>query len=224
VGFVEDFFSTLQAYNEAVLPITIVTCLLGIFAIYLALKRSDNSSRMISAIFSFLWIWSGVVFFIIFFGPMEVEFLGQTMSGVWYLGGALFVVQGILFLVFGVARDSLSFRLAGDRHSVFGAILIAYAIIIYPTIGFYTGFSYPRYPVFGTGPCPLTIFTLGFLQWSDRKMPIIITIIPFIWSLMGIMPILELNVWADVGEVLSGITGFPLILYHNSKLSNRRKE
>ena len=114
MGFAEDFYSTLQAYNEAFLPIMIVTFLLGIFAIYLAFKKSNNSSKMISAVFSFLWIWSGVVFFIIFFGPMEVEFLGQTMSGVWYLGGALFVIQGILFLVFGVVRDSLSFRVAGD--------------------------------------------------------------------------------------------------------------
>jgi len=218
LGFAEDFYSTLQAYNEAFWPITIVTFLLGIFAIYFAFKKSNNSSRMVSAVFSFLWIWSGVVFFIIFFGPMEVEFLGQTMSGVWYLGGALFVIQGILFLVFGVVRDSLSFRVAGDGNSVFGAILITYAMIVYPTIGFLTGFGYPRYPVFGTGPCPLTIFTLGFLQWTDRKLPLVIAIIPFIWSLMGIMPILELNIWADVGEMLSGIIGFPLILYNNSKL------
>ena len=219
MGFVEDFYSTLSAYNEAVLPITIITYLLGIIAIYLTLRRSDNSSRMISAILSFLWIWSGVVFFVIFFGPMEAEFLGQTMSGIWYLGGVLFIVQGILFLIFGVVRDSLSFRMTGDGNSIFGVILITYAMIIYPIIGFLTGFSHPRYPVFGTGPCPLTIFTLGFLQWTDRKMPTIIAIIPFIWSLMGIMPILELNVWADIGEMLSGIIGFPLILYNNSKLS-----
>ena len=221
--FVEDFYSTLQAYNEAVLPITIITYLLGIFAIYLALKKSNNSSKMISAVLSFLWIWSGVVFFIIFFGPMEAEFLSQTMSGIWYLGGVLFIVQGILFLIFEVARDSPSFKMASDGNSVFGVILITYAMIIYPIIGFLTGFSYPRYPVFGTGPCPLTIFTLGFLQWADRKMPIVIAIIPFIWSLMGIMPILELNVWADVGEMLSGIIGFPLILYHSSKLSKSKK-
>jgi len=219
MGFAEDFYSTLQTYNETVLSVTIIAYLLGITAIYLTLKKSENSSKMISTILSFLWIWSGIVFFIIFFGPMETEFLGQTMPGIWYLGGALFIIQGILFLIFGVIRDSLSFGMAGDGNSVVGVILITYATIVYPIIGFLTGFSYPRYPVFGTGPCPLTIFTLGFLQWTDRKMPIIIAIIPFIWSLMGIMPILALDVWADVGLMLSGIIGFPLILYHNSKLS-----
>jgi len=106
-----------------------------------------------------------------------------------------------------------------DNAHVFGVILITYAMIIYPIIGFLTGFSYPRYRVFGTCPCPLTIFTLDFLQWTDRKMPIAIAAIPFIWSLMGVMPILELDVWADIGEMLSGIIGLPLILHHDSKLS-----
>lgn len=220
MGFADDFYNTLQTYNETVLPITIITYLLGIIAIYLALKKSSSSSKMISAVLSFLWIWSGIVFFIIFYGPMEIEFLGQTMPGVWYIGGVLFVIQGVLFLIFGVTRNSLSFKIAGDENSVVGVIIVTYAMIIYPIIGFLTGLSYPKYPVFGTGPCPLTIFTLGFLQWTDRKMPIATAIIPFIWSLMGIMPILALDVWADVGEMLSGIIGFPLILHHNSKLSN----
>lgn len=219
MGFAEDFYSTLQTYNETVFPITLITYLLGIIAIYLALKKSNSSSKMICAFLSFLWIWSGIVFFIIFYGPMEAEFLGQTMPGIWYMGGALFIIQGVLFLVFGVTRGSLSFKMGSNGNSVVGIILIGYAMIIYPIIGFLIGFSYPRYPVFGTGPCPLTIFTLGFLQWTDRKMPIFIAIIPFVWSLMGVMPILELDIWADVGEMLSGIIGFPLILYHNSKLS-----
>lgn len=219
MGFVEDFYGTLQAYNEAVWPITIVSYLLGIIAIYLTLKKSSNSSRMISAILGSLWIWSGIVFFTIFYGPMDAEFLGQKMPGVWYLGGVLFIIQGILFLFFGVIEDSLSFEFGSSVCSVIGAVLTTYAMIIYPIIGFLTGFSYPRYPVFGTGPCPLTIFTLGFLQWTGRKMPIVIAIIPFVWSLMGIMPILELDLWADVGEMLSGIIGFPSILYHNSRLS-----
>ncbi len=219
MGFAEDFYNTLQAYNEAVLPITIITYLLAILAIYLALKKSDNSGKVISAILSFLWIWSGVVFFIIFFGPMEAEFLGQTLSGVWYLGGVLFIVQGILFLIYGVLRDTLSFRMASGGNSLFGVVLTIYAMAVYSMIGILTGFTYPRYPVFGTAPCPLTIFTLGFLQWADRKIAIVITIIPFIWSLMGIMPILELNVWADAGLMLSGIIGFPLILHRNSKLN-----
>ena len=219
MGFIDDFYSTLESYNETFWPMIIITFLLGIVVVYLAARKSGSSSKLISAILSFLWIWSGIVFFIIYYGSMEVDFLGLVMPGVWYLGGVLFLFQGVLFLIFGVVKSRLSFRLGGDWHSVVGALMIVYAMVIYPVIGFLTGYGYPKYPVFGIAPCPLTIFSLGLFQWSDRKMPLAVVLVPFIWGLMGIMPVLALNVWADIGELMSAIIGLPLILYHNSKLS-----
>jgi hypothetical protein len=219
MSFADDFYGALQSYNEALWPMIIITFFLGVVVVYLAARKSGNSSRVISTILSFLWIWSGVVFFVIYYGPMDVEFLGLVMPGVWYLGGLLFFIQGVLFLVFGVVRSSLSFKLGGDWFSLVGALIIVYGMVIYPLVGFLSGYAYPRYPVFGIAPCPLTIFTLGLLQWFDRKLPIVVTLIPFIWGLMGIMPVLALSVWADIGEISSAIIGFPLILYHNSKLS-----
>ena len=219
MSFIDDFFNTLQSYNEAFLSITVFTFLLGVLIVYLAARKSKNSSRVISAIMSFLWIWSGIVFFIIYYGPIDAEFLGLTMPGVWYLGGILFLIQSFLFLFFGVVKSSLSFKFSSEISSVIGALMIVYAMIIYPIIGFLSSYGFPRYPIFGTAPCPLTIFTVGLLQWSDREIPLVIVVIPFIWALMGIMPVLALNVWADIGEVLSGIVGFLIILYRNSKIN-----
>ena len=219
MSFANDFYSTLQSYNEAFWPIIVITFFLGVVVVYLAARKSDNSSKVIAAVLSFLWMWSGIVFFVIYYGPMNVEFLGLVMPGVWYLGGVLFFIQGVLFLILGGVKSSLSFKLGGDWLPLVGALIIVYGMVIYPLVGFLTGYAYPRYPVFGIAPCPLTIFTLGLLQWSDRKLPIAITLIPFIWGLMGIMPVLALNVWADIGEISSAIIGFPLILYRNSRLS-----
>lgn len=154
MGFIDDFYRTLQSYNETFWPMIIITFLLGIVVVYLAARKSGSSSKVISAILSFLWIWSGIVFFIIYYGSMEVEFLGLVMPGVWYLGGVLFLFQGFLFLIFGVVKSQLSFRLGGDWLSVVGALMIVYAMVIYPVIGFLTGYSYPGYPVFGIAPCP----------------------------------------------------------------------
>ena len=219
MSFIDDFFNTLQSYNEAFLSITVFTFLLGVLIVYLAARKSKNSSRVISAIMSFLWIWSGIVFFIIYYGPIDAEFLGLTMPGVWYLGGILFLIQSFLFLFFGVVKSSLSFKFSSEISSIIGALMIVYAMVIYPIIGFLSSYGFPRYPIFGTAPCPLTIFTVGLLQWSDREIPLVIVVIPFIWALMGIMPVLALNVWADIGEVLSGIVGFLIILYRNSKIN-----
>ena len=217
MGFVEDFFVTLQTYNETILPITLIAYLLGIFAIYLCASRSGRSSKMVSLILAFLWFWSGIVFHIVFYGPVDVEILGQMMSGVWYVSGVLFLVQGLLFLVLGVAKSSLSFGLTEDSYSITGAIAVTYALMFYPLIGLLTGYNYPRYPLFGA-PCPVNIFSVGVLLWADRKVPSYVAIIPLIWSVMGLMPVLVLGVWADIGLILSGIIGVPLILFHNRKL------
>jgi hypothetical protein len=99
-----------------------------------------------------------------------------------------------------------------------GAVLVVYAMVIYPIVGFLTGFSYPRYPVFGIAPCPVTIFTLGLLQWLDKKTPTLVAIIPLIHAVLGIVPILVYSIWADVGLFFSGVVGFPLILMRNRKL------
>jgi hypothetical protein len=221
MSFIDDFFSTLQSYNETFLPMTIFTFLLGVFIVYLAVRKSKNSGKIISVLLSFLWIWSGAVFFIVYYGPIDAEFLGLTLPGVWYLGGILFLIQSFLFLYFGVVKSSLSFEFNAGLSSIVGALLIVYAMVIYPLIGFLTGYSYPRYPIFGTAPCPLTIFSIGLLLWSDRKMPLVIVVIPFIWALMGIMPVLALNIWADIGEVFSGIIGLSTILYRNLKTNDK---
>lgn len=215
--FVEDFFNTLQLYNETVLPITVLTYLLGIIIVYLSFKGSKQSSRIISFLLGFLWIWSAIVFFFIFFGPIDVEFLGLTVPGVWYLGGVLYLIQGILFLFCGLVNASLSFGFTWNNYSVLGILMMLYAMAIYPVIGFLTGFNYPRYPVFGA-PCPLNIFTIGLLLAANKKVPLFTAIIPLIWAIMGIIPVLVLDVYADIGLILSGIIGLPLIIFHNRKL------
>lgn len=220
MGFVEDFFSTLQSYNEIVVPVAAFTFVLGVVAVFLASSKPKHSGQMISLILSFLWMWSGVVFFILFYGPQEVVFLNVTMPGVWYLSGFLWIIQSLVFLFAGVFRSSLSFKLGSDRQSVIGTVMIIYAMIIYPLIGLLTGRSYPEYPIFGVAPCPVTIFTFGLLQWTDRKVPVFVAIIPLVWALLGVMPVLALDVWADVGLILSGIIGFTLILVHNRKLGS----
>ncbi|NIP66968.1 hypothetical protein GWN63_03920 [Candidatus Bathyarchaeota archaeon] len=218
MSFVDDFFNTLEVYNNTFWPMTVFTYLLGFVALYLAARKSRSSDKIVSAILGFLWIWSGAVFCIVFYGPMDVEFLGLTMRGIWYLVGFLFVVQGILFFWSGVLRESLSFGVGGDGYSIVGAIIVIYSMVIYPIIGFLTEMEYPRYPVFGAAPCPVGIFTFGLLLWTEKKVPLVTAVIPLIWALMGVMSVMGLNIWADLGLILSGLVGFPLILLHNPKI------
>lgn len=219
MGFVEDFFSTLQNYNETVFPITVLTYLLGLVAIYLVSRRSSQASKFVSSILGFLWLWSGIVLNILFYGPTDVEFLGMTMPGIWYFSGVLFIIQSLLFVVYGIVKNTLSFSLDISLYSIVGAVFVIYSMVIYPLVGLLTGYPYPKYPIFGSSPCPVTIFTFGLLLWTDRKVPLLVAIIPFIWGIMGMLPVLELSIYADIGLMLSGVIGFLLILLHNRNIA-----
>lgn len=152
------------------------------------------------------------------FGSVGFAILGLSLPGIWYVSGILFLAHGILIVLFGAIRSSLSFRFVQDRYGFVGALLVVYAMVIYPIVGFLTGFIYPRYPVFGIAPCPVTIFTFGLLQWLDKKTSILVAIIPFLWAMLGFMPVLVYSIWADVVLFLSGVIGLPLILMRNRKL------
>lgn len=95
-----------------------------------------------------------------FSGSIDVPIFGLTMPGMRYVAGILFVVQSVLFVLFGVIKSSISFRFVQDLHGYVGALLVVYAMVIYPVVGFLTDLNYPRYPVFGIAPCPVTILLL----------------------------------------------------------------
>ncbi|MEM4704620.1 MAG: DUF6064 family protein [Candidatus Bathyarchaeia archaeon] len=211
MGVAEDFFETLQKYNEAFLPMLVVTYVLGLLVLFAAFKKASYSSRLVSAVLGFLWLWSGLVFWIFFFSQVSIEVFGLTIAGYPYVSGVLFLIQAFLFVVFGVIKPSLSFSLSADMRSVIGMFMVIYAMIIYPLVGWATGLVFPKYPVFGIAPCPVTIFTFGLLLTTKKKIPLFLIVVPFIQSVMGIYPVLFLNIYADVGLILAGITATALV-------------
>ena len=216
---VEEMYSTFQTYNLAIWPMVIVTYLLGIIAVILALKQSKYSSKAISSILTFFWLWVGVVFCMLFFGPTTAVMLGQTIPAFWYIFGVFFIIQSALFLIYGVTRSALSFKFDGGLYSIVGTIMVVYAMLLYPIVGILTGHNYPAYPIFGVAPCPVMIFTFGLLLWTNKRVSLLVSIIPFIISLIGIIATFEYEVWADVGLFISGIIGFYMIIRHNAGFS-----
>ncbi|MCK4543000.1 MAG: hypothetical protein KAU17_12260, partial [Spirochaetales bacterium] len=190
-----------------------ITYLIGIAAVILAIKKTKYSDKIISGILAFLWLWSGIVLLMIFLGPIDYRN---------YFGGALWIIQSILFFIFGVVKPSLSFKFERDLYSIVGAIMIIYGLIFYPIIGFLSGHGYPGGPIFGVACCPVCIFTFGMFLWINKKVPIFIAVIPLLWSLTGIIAATQYGVWPDYGEIIIGITGFIMILHRNAKKTLKR--
>ncbi len=94
---VEQFFGVFRDYNETVYPMQVIFYLLAITALYFVIKPSPKSARIISGILAFLWLWMGVVYHLLFF---------TGINKAAYLFGVIFILQGLLFLFFGVFKNN----------------------------------------------------------------------------------------------------------------------
>ena len=187
------------------LIVIVLTNVLAIIALVMVFRKSEHSNRVISFTLAFLWLWIGIVFGILVFGPFPTVMAGIELPGAWYLFGSMFAIHGIILLYFGVIKDTTSYSWKpGSRHFI-GLFIIVFGLVIYPFVGVLTGRVFPEYPVFGIAPCPVTLFTIGLLLWSDKKPSLPLVAIPIFWALMGIVPVLFYGVYADIVTILAGI-------------------
>ena len=196
---IEQFLEVFKNYNLAVWPMQLALYLMGVFMVVFGTRKAPASDRAISYMLAFLWLWMAIMYHLAFFASIN--------KGA-YLFSALFMVQGVLFLV---AKNNLVFRFQRDIHGISGALLMFFAMVIYPIWGYFAGHIYPSSPTFGL-PCPTTIFTLGMLLWIHPKCPLYLLIIPFLWSLIGFSAALLLGITEDTGLLVSGLLATFLLL------------
>ncbi len=203
----EQFIQIFEKYNQAVFPMQFVLILVTVIVIFLAASRKPSRNKIISGLLGLLWLWTGIVYHLIFF---------TAISPPAYLFGILFIFQGLLFLYEGVARNWLNFRVNWRFNGILGAIFIAYSLVIYPVIGYRLGRIFPASPTFGA-PCPTTIFTFGLLLWTDKKVPLSLLIIPVLWSIVGTSAALSFGIKEDFGLLVAATMGTAAIARHNLK-------
>jgi hypothetical protein len=181
---------------------------LGLVAVALAIRPRPHSSRVIAAILGASWLWMGLVYHLVFFRQVNPAAL---------LFGLAFALQGLLWLWVGVVRPHLSFRVGRDVPSLVGGTFVLYAMVVYPIVGALLGHGYPRSPSFGVAPCPTTIFTFGLLLWTERPVPRLLLVIPFLWSLLGVSAAISLGIREDLGLVVAALLGTALLVWRDRR-------
>jgi hypothetical protein len=202
---VEEFLDVFRQYNTAVWPMQIVLNLLALAAIYFSARNKSCSDKIIVITLAFLWLWMGIVYHLIYF---------STINNAAIAFGTLFIIQSLVFLYFGVIKKRLRFRFKTDMYGIAGMILIVFALLLYPLLGYLWGHIYPSSPTFGL-PCPTTIFTFGILLFAASTISVWVIIIPFLWSLLGFSAAFSLGIKEDTGLLIAGILSTVMILYRN---------
>jgi hypothetical protein len=210
----EQFFRTFELYNTVIWPIQIIVYVLAGGAVVLSLFRSRYADITIGGILAVMWFWVGIVYHVLFFAAINPAAP---------LFGVLFIVQGALLQWEGVLRKRLSFHLRPDATGALGALLVVYAMALYPLISHLTGHGYPRSPTFGVTPCPLVIFTLGLLLWTRRPVPKHLLAVPVFWALAGTFAALALGVYEDLGLTVAALVAVPAIARKGGRLPAGRE-
>ena len=198
---VEEFMSVFETYNVSVWPAQLVLYALALVVLLCFYRNVSSTSQVVFGILSFFWAWTGLVYHIGFF---------SSINPLAYIFGALFVVQSLIFLYFGVIRDKVTLTSRLDLRTIVGLVLVFYALLVYPVIGFAAGRIYPKSPTFGT-PCPTVIFTFGILLFSVKRMPFFFLLIPLLWSLVGVSAAISLGVVEDLGLIAFGVVSTALL-------------
>jgi hypothetical protein len=188
----EEFLQVFREYNEAIgiAPLALMLLAGGL----VALARRSGRHRLISAGLAILWLWSGLIYHLTFFS--EINPAAR-------LFGAMFVIQGALLTWFGVVRRSLLYTPRRTSAGFAGATLIAYALVVYPILGWAQGHGYPHGPSFGA-PCPTTIFSIGMLLWTVEAIPIAVAVIQLAWAVIGTLAATQLGIHEDLGLSVAG--------------------
>ena len=198
----DEFLGVFAAYNQAVWPLPLIFAIAAILSVLIVLKNDTRSQWIVPGLLSVLWVWMGVVYHLTFF---------TSINPAAYVFGSVFILQGLLFLFAGLFRKSIRFRFEMKWTNVVALFVLAYGLILYPLIGYWSGRAYPHMPTFGV-PCPTTIFTFGVLLLSVNRVPWYLIIIPCLWSVIGFTAALKLSITEDYGLLISCLVAIPLLI------------
>lgn len=194
----DQFFDVFRRYNEAVWPAQIalhVVALMAAGAAYRAnARRSRTWARSAIVFLAALWLWTGIVYFKLFFATITPA--GQVF-------GSFFIAEAAVLLLCAWEMGPQLEPASRTSLAVSGFIVV-YALLLYPIAGIAAGQEYPASPTFGA-PCPLTIFTFGFLAIFPSSISLVAIAVPVLWVLIGSYAAFGFGVYEDFGLMIAAI-------------------
>jgi hypothetical protein len=202
-----QFLDTLAAYNNSFWPVALALWIATVAAFVSRLtgyRRGDWAFGVLAV----QWAWSAIAY--------HATLFARINPAAWLFAG-LFFFEAALLMWHGVVQNRLPLSSRGLTSRLLGYGLILYGLM-YPLIAMLGGHAYPRVPTFGL-PCPITIVTIGFQMLVPGRLPLSITVVPLLWSVVGGSAALLLGVRADLALPVAG-----LVLAARLSMSARRRQ
>ncbi len=191
----DEFLAVFAAYNAAIWPFQIAAYGLGLAAVLAFIVGNHGLMRLGFVALALLWAFTGFGYHLIFFAQINPIAPGFA---------AFFVLESVLLAAAAMQPGDLRLHLNRGFRSIAGMITIIYAVVVYPILGIWAGHGAMAGPMFGVAPCPTTIFTLGMLMIARGRWVVWLSIIPVLWSLIGLSAALQLGIPEDLGMPVAG--------------------
>ena len=208
----DQFFDVFRRYNEAVWPAQVALNVIGALAAAAAYRanarRSRTWARVAIVLLAGLWLWTGIVYFKMFFATITPA--GQVF-------GSFFIAEAAVLLL---CAWELGPRLepASRASLVVSGFILVYALLLYPIAGIAAGQHYPALPTFGA-PCPLTIFTFGFLAIFPSSISRVAIAVPVLWVAISSYAAFGFGVYEDFGLLAAAIAAIVVMVQEPRRLS-----
>lgn len=111
---VDQFLAVFESYNLAIWPLQVLAYLMAVAAGYLVVKKARHSGKIAFGVLSLFWIWVGAAYHISYF---------SAINKAAYIFGALYVIQGLLFLAYGVFKP-VALRPGPNIYTLVGSSMI----------------------------------------------------------------------------------------------------
>jgi Family of unknown function (DUF6064) len=193
---IEEFLRVFAAYNAAIWPLQIIAYAVGLLAVASLWQSWLRANWIVPVILALLWACNGIGYHFMYFSTINPLAKGFAV---------FFISQAILFAFVAMSANKLEFVLALNVRSAAGIALIVYALLIYPILGIFAGHGLMAGPMFGVAPCPTTIFTIGILLLARGNWVLWLSIIPVLWSLVGLAAAVQLGIPEDLGLPVAGL-------------------
>jgi hypothetical protein len=206
----EEFLLVLESYNLFIWPLQIIAYVFIVLVLFFSVTPTKYSAKIVSAVLSFFWLFTGIVFCLIYWAPTHI--FG-------YVFGILCTVQGLLFL-YNIIKSDITIDPQDKSSKLIGILFVLYAMIGYQVFGYYLSHIYPKFFAVGLVPCPTTIFTLGIFLIINKSIPIKYFVIPLMISLGGFLAAYN-GIYEDIGLIIAGIIS-TILIYQVMRRSTER--
>ena len=165
------YYRLFELYNADVWPLQIATLAAGLVILFLIVRGTPWSGRVIATIMAALWLIVAWAYMLQRYDPIN-------FAARYYAIG--FALQAALLIWTGVIRDRLRF----DSPRWIGISLIIYALVLHPLIAPISGRPWMQAEIFGLAPDPTVIATLGVLIAATRPNWLLL-ILPLLWCIIS---------------------------------------